>query len=231
MIGSVAAKTGAPPARTQAERRARSRAALLEAAARGLSRYGYANLVLERVASDAGYTRGALYHQFASKEDLAVAVVEWVEATWDVEVRRRVAVDADPVDALIAIARGHAVYCRREVARVLLTLRVEFGAQDHPVGRAIAKVVDRLVADCVALIVAGRASGVIPPGPPPREMANAYVAVVEAVGIELAGCAPYDVELADRAVRGVLGLPPPPASADPQTGRIPPSVTDTQDQP
>ncbi len=62
-------------------------------------------------------------------------------------------------------------------------------------------------------------------------MANAYVAVVEAVGIELAGCAPYDVELADRAVRGVLGLPPPPASADPQTGRIPPSVTDTQDQP
>ena len=39
---------------TQTERSARSRAALLEAAARGLSRYGYGNLVLEDVARDAG---------------------------------------------------------------------------------------------------------------------------------------------------------------------------------
>ena len=62
---------------TQAERRARSRGALLEAAARGLSRYGYGNLKLEEVAREAGYTRGALYHQFSGKEDLALAVVRW----------------------------------------------------------------------------------------------------------------------------------------------------------
>jgi AcrR family transcriptional regulator len=48
----------------QADRRARSRRALLESAARGLSRHGYGNLILDRVASEAGYTRGALYHQF-----------------------------------------------------------------------------------------------------------------------------------------------------------------------
>ena len=65
---------------------ARSRSALLESAARGLSRYGYGNLMLERVASDAGYTRGALYHQFADKEDLALAVLEWVDETWREEV-------------------------------------------------------------------------------------------------------------------------------------------------
>ena len=45
---------------TQADRRARSRAALLEATARGISRAGYANLVLADVAAEAGYTRGAL---------------------------------------------------------------------------------------------------------------------------------------------------------------------------
>ncbi|MDQ2675542.1 MAG: TetR family transcriptional regulator, partial [Actinomycetota bacterium] len=50
---------------TQAGRRERTRAALLESAARHLSRYGYGNLRLELVARDAGYTRGALYHQFA----------------------------------------------------------------------------------------------------------------------------------------------------------------------
>ena len=73
---------------TQAERSARTRSALLESAARGLSRYGYGNLVLEQVAREAGYTRGALYHQFKDKEDLALAVVEWVDETWRREVGR-----------------------------------------------------------------------------------------------------------------------------------------------
>src|SRR5436190_11150148 len=108
---------------TQAERRARSRSALLEAAAKGLSRYGYGNLVLEEVAREAGYTRGALYHQFRDKEDLALAVVEWVNETWWHEVGGPAEDQPDPVAALIALARGHAVYCRRDVARVMMALR------------------------------------------------------------------------------------------------------------
>lgn len=196
-----------PARRTQANRRARTRGALLEAAARGLSTYGYANLALERVANEAGYTRGALYHLFADKEDLALAVVKWVEETWDAEVGRLGAEEADPVDALIAVARGHAIYCRRDVARVMMTLRVEFAGQDHPVGRAITEVTDRLDADCAELVASGRRSGAIPPGPPPRVTAAALLGVVEAVGVQLAGQAPYDAELAERAVRGVLGLP------------------------
>ena len=71
-----------PRPRTQAERRARTRAALLEAGARGVSRYGYGNVILEKVAAEAGYTRGALYHQFSGKDELAVAVVDWVAETW-----------------------------------------------------------------------------------------------------------------------------------------------------
>src|ERR1700685_2972937 len=81
---------------TQAERRARSRAALLESAARGLSRHGYGNLVLEEVAREAGYSRGALYHQFEDKEDLALAVVAWVDETWRQEVGVRVDGEPDP---------------------------------------------------------------------------------------------------------------------------------------
>ena len=103
---------------TQAERSARTRSALLESAARGLSRYGYGNLVLEQVAREAGYTRGALYHQFKDKEDLALAVVEWVDETWRREVGGPAEQEPDPVAALIALARGHAVFCRRDVARV-----------------------------------------------------------------------------------------------------------------
>src|SRR5437868_12100748 len=99
----------------QAERRARSREALLESAARGLSRYGYGNLNLARVASEAGYTRGALYHQFKDKEDLALAVLDWVDEAWQEEVGPLVDREPDPVGALIALARGHAVFCRRDV--------------------------------------------------------------------------------------------------------------------
>src|SRR4051812_3996983 len=115
-------RTGARP--TQADRSARTRAALLESAARGLSRYGYGNLVLERVAADAGYTRGALYHQFKDKQELALAVIDWVDQTWREEVGRRVEQERDPVAALIALARGHAVFCRRDVARVAMALRL-----------------------------------------------------------------------------------------------------------
>ena len=88
----------------QIDRSARTRSALLESAARGLSRYGYGNLVLEQVASDAGYTRGALYHQFRDKEDLALAVLDWVDETWRQEVGPLIDREPDPARALIALA-------------------------------------------------------------------------------------------------------------------------------
>src|SRR5215211_7137577 len=111
---------------TQAERSARTRSALLESAAKELSRYGYGNLILERVASEAGYTRGALYHQFEDKEHLALAVLEWVNENWTREVGVPATQEPDPVAELIALARGHAVLCRRDIARVVMALRVEF---------------------------------------------------------------------------------------------------------
>src|SRR6202142_745819 len=95
--GGTATSTGTGGRLTQADRSARTRSALLESAARGLSRYGYGNLVLERVASEAGYTRGALYHQFKDKEDLVLAVIEWVHENWLCEVGEPAAQQSDPV--------------------------------------------------------------------------------------------------------------------------------------
>jgi AcrR family transcriptional regulator len=191
---------------TQAERRARSRAALLESAARGLSRYGYGNLVLEQVARDAGYTRGALYHQFKDKDDLALAVLDWVDETWQREVRAVADREPDPVSRLVALARGHAVYCRRDVARVMMALRVEFSGQDHPVGREINRASRALIKHCGELIEEGRADGSIPPGPPAKVVARGFWGALEGVVIALAGEAPDDELLAVRTVAGVLGL-------------------------
>lgn len=201
-----------PARRTQADRRAQTRSALLAAAARGLSRYGYSNLILERVAAEAGYTRGALYHLFASKEDLALAVVEWVRQAWYAEVGARFSDVTDPVSTLIAVAQGHAVFCRRDIARVMMTLRV-FSAQNHPVGEKIREVERELLTDCARLIAAGRRRGAIPAGPPVRVMARAYFGAIEGLVINLTGQAPFDAVLAEQAVRGLLGQPPAPAAA------------------
>ncbi len=202
-------RAGTPTARrrlTQAERSARTRAALLESAARGLSRYGYGNLVLEQVAREAGYTRGALYHQFKDKEDLALAVLHWADETWQREVGQPANKESDPLAALLAMARGHAILCRRDIALVAMALRVEFSGRDHPIGRELDRVRSALLERVVRLINAGRRDASIPPGPPARSVALALIGALEGAVIMLSGQAPYDELLAARAVAGVLGL-------------------------
>jgi AcrR family transcriptional regulator len=199
--------------RTQAERSARTRQALLDAAARGLSRYGYANLVLEDVAREAGYTRGALYHQFKDKEDLALAVIDWIDEAYRREVSDPAKRQPDPVSELLTLARGHAIFCRRDVARVVMALRLEFSDQNHPIGRAIERATEAGAKRIGRLINAGRKDGSIPPGPPAGAMALAYQGALEGAVINLAGQAPHDEELAARAVAGVLGLQNPGAAA------------------
>src|SRR5262249_36857276 len=98
--------------RTQAERRAASRAAVLEAAARGISARGFSTLTLDQVAADAGYSRGAIYHLFDSKEHLALAVLESVDASWQEAAVEELEGATAPLDSLLALARAHARYCR-----------------------------------------------------------------------------------------------------------------------
>lgn len=190
--------------RSQADRRAETRAALLEAAARGLSRYGYGNLNLAEVAAEAGYTRGALYHLFDDKEDLALAVVAWVWETWQEQVTPLADSHDDPVQALVALARGHVAYCRDGRARVMVTLRVEFAEREHPVGEAVWKIAAALRRRVERLIARGRRSGTIFPGPPARILAAAYLSALEGLAIGVAGRSPHDEALAERMVMGLL---------------------------
>jgi hypothetical protein len=132
--------------------------------------------------------------------------VKWVDATWHEEVGRAVDEEADPVAALMTLARGHAVYCRRDVARVAMALRLEFSGRDHPLARRLERVSQSLVKRCTRLINAGRRIGTIPPGPPAKVVALAFIGAMEGAVIELAGRAPHDEVLAARAAAGVLGV-------------------------
>ena len=64
--------------RTQAERSAGTRAALLDAAIRMLREHGYGATTTMLVAAEAGVSRGAMLHQFRTKADLMTFVVEAV---------------------------------------------------------------------------------------------------------------------------------------------------------
>jgi AcrR family transcriptional regulator len=66
-----------PPRRlTRAESRLRTRERLLEAAAEVFRRQGYNGATLEAVAEAAGYTKGAVYSNFATKADLFSALLQ-----------------------------------------------------------------------------------------------------------------------------------------------------------
>jgi AcrR family transcriptional regulator len=71
---------GKPQPRTQAERTAATRAALIAAARPLFAASGYGAVGTEAIVQAAGVTRGAMYHQFADKQDLFAAVFEAVEA-------------------------------------------------------------------------------------------------------------------------------------------------------
>src|SRR5918998_3831093 len=65
--------------RSQAERRAATRAALLGAARETFAAEGYAGVSTSELVRRAGVTRGALYHHFEDKRDLFRALVEELE--------------------------------------------------------------------------------------------------------------------------------------------------------
>lgn len=65
--------------RTQAERTAATRAALIAAGRTLFAEHGFSGVGTQAIVAQAGVTRGALYHQFADKDELFVAVFEQVE--------------------------------------------------------------------------------------------------------------------------------------------------------
>jgi AcrR family transcriptional regulator len=109
--------------RTQAERAAETREALIEAARPLFAAQGFAEVALETIVRAAGVTRGALYHHFADKTELFAAVLEKVEG--EVAARMGEAIAAsnltDPVEVMRLGAEFWLDVCSDpEVQRIVL---------------------------------------------------------------------------------------------------------------
>jgi AcrR family transcriptional regulator len=66
---------------TREESQAKTRATLIAVGRKHFLRYGLGGAVAEKIAEDAGYSRGALYANFDGKEDLFLAVLREEQAS------------------------------------------------------------------------------------------------------------------------------------------------------
>lgn len=86
------------------ERAAATRQSVLIAAAQLFEQRGYAATSIADVAKASGYTSGAIYFHFASKEDLAFSLVEEHFARWPPLVEKSLACDASALDRLVCLS-------------------------------------------------------------------------------------------------------------------------------
>ncbi|WP_150494665.1 TetR/AcrR family transcriptional regulator [Roseibium aquae] len=93
--------------RSQADRRADTRAALLTAARLLFSENGYADTSTPDIVKAANVTRGALYHHFEDKAALLRAVVEAEAQTVAEDIRQTAGAERSPLEAFLSGAKAY----------------------------------------------------------------------------------------------------------------------------
>jgi len=123
MTTPISAVSGPRVRRTQADRSAATREALVAAARRLFAAQGFADVATDAIATEAGVTRGALYHQFADKVALFDAVVDAVEGDIAARLAEQAAAagGSDPVVGLRRAVRAWLEICvEPEIHRIAL---------------------------------------------------------------------------------------------------------------
>ena len=128
-------RRSAPAASKQQLRTAATRRKLLAAAERIFAHDGFEAARLEDIASLAGYTRGAFYANFKSKEDIFFALLEhWVSRRLS-EVESLLAQRESPAKRLRAL-RNHYAHITQDRRLALLSLEFKLFAIRHPEAHA-----------------------------------------------------------------------------------------------
>ena len=119
----------------QMERTAATRQKLLAAAKRIFAQNGFEAARLEDIAAGAGYTRGAFYANFESKEDIFFALLEeWVRERTD-SVIAALRKHKNPLEKLAAL-RTHYAEVATDRRLVLIALEFKLFALRHPEAHA-----------------------------------------------------------------------------------------------
>lgn len=144
-------KSRATTSRRQ-ERSETTRARLIRAAEKIFARDGFEAAKLEEIAAEAGYTRGALYANFESKEDLFFALLEG-EITSRINTVEQIMRDlTDPEEKLHAFREFFLTVCQ-DRRWSLLSLEFKLFAVRHPdVKTRLAAMNRRLVGQKIGIL-------------------------------------------------------------------------------
>jgi len=127
-------KPAAPKSRRQ-ERSEATRGRLIRAAEKIFARDGFEAAKLQEIAAEAGYTRGAFYANFRSKEDLFLALLEGEISSRIQTVERLMQTARDPADKL-AVLRDFFLAISQDRRWSLLSLEFKLFAVRHPAAKA-----------------------------------------------------------------------------------------------
>ncbi|WP_342708635.1 TetR/AcrR family transcriptional regulator [Bradyrhizobium sp. B124] len=98
---------------TQAERREKTRAAIVKAARRIFGERGFAAATMDDIASGARVAKGAVYHHFATKEAVFEAVFDQVSMDLVADLDRISRAENDPLAAMAAGTQGYFAACSK----------------------------------------------------------------------------------------------------------------------
>lgn len=119
----------------QTERTEATKRKLLGAAKRIFAQDGFEAARLEDIAAGAGYTRGAFYANFESKEDIFFALLEeWVRERIE-SVTAALRQHENPIEKLAALRRHYAAVAK-DRRLVLISLEFKLFALRHPEAHA-----------------------------------------------------------------------------------------------
>lgn len=125
------------------------------------ARYGYQGTSIDRIASAAGVTKGALYYHFRDKEELLFEAVQDRIAEFEERVVGSVSPEADPAGALAEIARVCVhIATKNNLRRFILTLMVEALDTNPQLSEAFRGILRRFRAYLAGVVRLGQEQGV-----------------------------------------------------------------------
>lgn len=125
------------------------------------ARYGYQGTTIDRIASAAGVTKGALYYHFRDKEELLFEAVKDQTAAFEERVVGSVSPVIDPAAALQEIARVCVqIATRNNLRRFILTLMVEALDTNPRLSQAFRDILRRFRSYLAGIVRLGQEQGV-----------------------------------------------------------------------
>jgi TetR/AcrR family acrAB operon transcriptional repressor len=156
--------SSSPAARTESTRpksAGRGRKELMAIAIDCFARYGYQGTSIDRIASAAGVTKGALYYHFRDKEELLFEAVQDRIAEFEHRVVGAVSPATDPAGALTEIARVCVhIATKNNLRRFILTLMVEALDTNPGLSEAFRGILRRFRSYLAGIVRLGQEQGV-----------------------------------------------------------------------